>query len=244
MVKFTGKIEKIITETIDVKTFVIQTPCAFEFTPGQFVMLSFEKDGKSYGPNAFTISSAPLNKDHKGDCSISLTVKKVKEFTSALFELEEWDFVECSGPFGNNLNFDTSIKDEVAFVAIGVAITPFMSSLEYAIKNNMSQKFSLIYGSKTRDDMIFRKRILEIAEKYPNISLYNFFSNEECELMDDDYAGRIPLDEITTLVDDPNKTQWFICGSTQFNNDAADALENKNVPTENIHVESRVKSKK
>lgn len=244
MVKFTGKIEKIIDETIDVKTFVIQTPCAFEFTPGQFMSLSFEKDGVSYGPNAFTISSAPINDNHKGDCSITFTVKKVGKFTSALFELEEWDFVECMGPFGKNLNFDSSIKDDVAFVAIGVAITPFKSALEYAIKNNMSQKFTLIYGSKTRDDMIFRKRILEIAEQHPNISIYNFFSNEECELTGDDYAGRIPLDEITTLVDNPNKTQWFICGSTQFNDQAASALENKSIPAENIHVESRVKSNK
>lgn len=244
MVKFTGKIEKITDEIDGVKTFRIQSPCAFEFVPGQFMMLSFEKDGVKYGPNAFSISSCPQDDSDESydSCYVDFTIKKRENFTSTFFTLEKHDFVECNGPFGNMINFDSSIKDDVAFVAIGTAIAPFMSSLEYAVKNNMSQKFTLIYGSRTREDMIFRNRLTKLVEEHDNISIYNFLSREECELTGDDYAGRIPLDEITTLVDNPNETQWFICGSSEFNTSSVSALESKGISKDHIHVESWGKS--
>ena len=54
--KLTGKIEKIIAETEDVKSFWIKLPENFDFIPGQFVMISLpglEKKG------AFSIGSSP-----------------------------------------------------------------------------------------------------------------------------------------------------------------------------------------
>ncbi|ASJ01356.1 dihydroorotate dehydrogenase electron transfer subunit [Thermococcus gorgonarius] len=106
---------------------------AFEFTPGQFVMVWLP----GIGEKPFSLADRDL-----------IVVKKVGPFTSELFKREEGERLWIRGPYGKGFK---PVGKNVGLIAGGIGIPPI-----YALSKTWREKFekiTLIYGARSREEL-------------------------------------------------------------------------------------------
>ena len=194
-------------ETWDVKTFKLKRPADLTFVSGQYCTISFIDNPNFLGESRpFTFSSSPTEKEY-----FTLTIKKMHEFTTLLFELKQGDYLLVDGPFGVKLNFDDTIKDKIIFIAGGSGITPFMSALRYAADKKITNEIYLFYSNKTRADIIFHDEITRIAYNHKNFKFIHTITTDTCS-GDIPECGRIDKAMIEKYVLNPKEYIYYVCG--------------------------------
>ncbi|HEY9246121.1 MAG TPA: dihydroorotate dehydrogenase electron transfer subunit, partial [Candidatus Methanoperedens sp.] len=123
------EIRKIVYETPTTRTFFFDT--SFGLIPGQFVMAWIR--GVDEIPMALSYENA-------------ITVQKVGDATSALFDLEVCDTIGIRGPFGNGFELK---KGHILLVAGGVGAAPLAPLAEKAGSSGMT--VTTLLGAKTKD---------------------------------------------------------------------------------------------
>ena len=195
--KLTGKIEKIIVETEDVKSLWIKLPEKFEHIPGQFVMISLpglEKKG------AFSIGSSPTEFKDK----ILITVKKVGLLTGKLHDAKVGDEIIVTGPLGD-FTFKNQ-KNDLVFIAGGSGIVPFRCVIKYVIDKKLENKIVLLYSARTEKDVIYSYEWDKIKSK--NVKIIITLTRQEWK----GPMGRINEDLIKESIKGLNEPEFFICG--------------------------------
>lgn len=168
-------ITKVVEETPTIRTFFFDT--SFEPEPGQFVMAWIR--GVDEIPMALS-------------CDNAITVQKVGQATSSLFELCEGDSIGIRGPFGNGFRIK---GDNILLVAGGVGAAPLAPLAEKASLQGL--KVTTLLGAKTKEELIFRERF-EAAGKVMVAT-------------DDGTAGKHGY--VTQLIDGKNNyDQIYCCG--------------------------------
>ncbi|MBS3134400.1 hypothetical protein J4214_04165 [Candidatus Woesearchaeota archaeon] len=234
------KISSIFEETPDVRTLRFNLDKPMDYKPGQFLMI-----GKDINYNseikkikrAFSISTSPTTRNY-----FEITVKKEKNglFTPVIFQLNEGDELEVSGPFGMFV-YQRELEDkytEIVLIAGGTGIAPLRSILNYVLDNNIKIKVNLLYSVRTPESIIYKKEIQEIKKKHNNFSSVITVtrpdeSNEEWE----GQKGRITKELINEIVDELEKAVFFICGPTQMVEDLIRSLKELNARTDQIKIE-------
>ncbi len=151
-----GKIEEITKLTGDVRLFKIKTETPVDYAPGQFFMLSV------WGAGEVPISAASLPKENG---TIELCIRKTGVVTSAIHSLETGQSIGLRGPYGNGFPRDISTGRDVVIVAGGIGIAPLRPLIQQFIKNHSEAgKVTLLYGSRTPDEIIFRDEVEEWKE--------------------------------------------------------------------------------
>jgi dihydroorotate dehydrogenase electron transfer subunit len=136
MMPVNAVITKLVDETPSIRTIFFDR--TFEGKPGQFVMVWVR--GVDEVPMALSYENA-------------ITVQKVGEATSALFDMEEGDSVGIRGPFGNG--FDISGKN-ILLISGGVGAAPLAPLAEQAAASGIN--VTTMLGALTKDDLLFVKR--------------------------------------------------------------------------------------
>jgi len=147
------KILKVITETPQIKTFVLKPENYFKFEAGQFIQLTVPGVGE--GP--FTPSSSPYDLE-----KIEVTIMRVGKVTSALHKMKEDDVVGIRGPYGNRYPVEKWKNKEILIVGGGVGFAPLRSlflSLTHNIKDYI--KIVFCYGAKTPQDIVYKEAVLD-----------------------------------------------------------------------------------
>jgi len=148
------KIEKIIKETEDTKTFRIKY--AMEHKPGQFVQLSL-----------FGIGEAPfvICSDEKN--YIEFCVRNVGNVTNALNNLKLKDKIGIRGPYGNGYPISRLIKKNIIIIAGGTGLASLRGLVQH-IEHNKDNfgDVHIFLGFRTPSDILFRKDIEEWKKKF------------------------------------------------------------------------------
>ena len=202
-----AEIMEVREETHDVKTFVMETAENIAFVPGQYCMISRpdnEKFRDEARPRPFTFSNIP-HEDH-----VEITVKKTGGFTGAMHNMKVGDKLRLKGPFGEQLNFDESVKDDVIFVAGGSGITPFMSAIRYAASKELPNRIVLLNSNDTVDDIIYKDE-LDALSQNEKITVKNTLSGSVPKGWDG-LQGRIDKNMILAQVEQPAAKLWYVCG--------------------------------
>ncbi len=143
-----AKIEKVITETQNIKTFVLRPKEPFSFETGQFIQLTVP----GFGESPFTPSSSPFVKE-----TFDVTVMRVGKVTEKLHSMKEGDVVGIRGPFGKGYPVEKFYHKEVLIIGGGVGIAPLRSLLLTLIEQiNKFKKVILCYGAKTPEDIVYK----------------------------------------------------------------------------------------
>jgi dihydroorotate dehydrogenase electron transfer subunit len=141
------EIERIVEESPLVRTFFFNH--SFEpLKAGQFVMLWVRG-----------VDEIPMGLSGKN----SITVQKVGDATSRLFELKEGDSFGLRGPFGKGFSLPES-GEKVLVVAGGVGAAPLFPYAEAARKAGAEVQIAL--GARSSGDLLFEKRFEAIGEVY------------------------------------------------------------------------------
>ena len=168
----------------DVRTYTLrrtdgQNPAFFR--AGQFVVIRQMIDGKLIA-RPVTLSCGPaMTLEGK----IQLTVKRVEQdaFLSAYIH-ENWkigDQVETSGPQGTFFYEPLRDAKKVIAIAGGSGITPVFAMANAIADGDEDFEMIILYGSRTREDILFQDEFTEIMSRTDKVKLVNVLSEEEAK---------------------------------------------------------------
>lgn len=224
---FVGKIIKITDETPNVKTFTIEKPANFTYKAGQFCILSFTDKRKVNNKKdvPMTISSSPTEK------TISFTIKNMGGYTKEMFKLKKGNKIIVNGPAGITYGPEHA---EMALIAGGTGIAPFLSIIKYVAESGFRNKITLFNANKTQKDIICKKYLDKINKENSNIKVINILSEEKWN----GETGRINKQIIKKYVKHPTKTTWQLCGPPPMVHALKETLKQMGVSENRIKIES------
>jgi ring-1,2-phenylacetyl-CoA epoxidase subunit PaaE len=156
-------------ETEDALSIGLRADGPFSFVPGQFLTLHVPIEGLVH-KRAYSISSAPT------DAHPTITVKriaggKVSGHLHAAFRagtLALGSRLSVLGPSGHFVAAPASVPRHLVFFAGGSGITPIASIVTSVLASEPGTRVTLIYGSRSEREIIFRARLAELSSAYPD----------------------------------------------------------------------------
>lgn len=148
-----AKIEKVITETSNIKTFILRPEEKIEFLAGQFMMVTVPGLGEA----PFTPSSDPHNKEQ-----IEFTIMRAGSVTKKLHSMKEGDSVGLRGPFGKPYPLKSFHGKDVYVIGGGVGLAP-LRALLLALSHELDHlnKVEVRFGARTPSDISYKSQIEE-----------------------------------------------------------------------------------
>lgn len=223
-------------ETPSTSTFVFSKKGGGNLPPfqaGQYINLFVNIQGVSTA-RPYSISSSPLIRD-----KYELTIKRAEGgFVSPylLDDVKVGQVFESSGPMGSFHHNPLFHGDDLVFLAGGSGIAPAMSMLNTMCASNKNFKFHIIYSNSYENDMIFIDDLRRITSVDSRIRLTEFLSRDASPEYKGN-RGRLTKDKLATLLGDPLKKMYYICGPTPFNENAIELLTSLGVRTGRILVD-------
>ncbi|MDI6722949.1 MAG: FAD-binding oxidoreductase [Candidatus Aenigmarchaeota archaeon] len=207
---------KKISETRDVKTFRFKIDMTFK--PGQFVMLKVSERSE-----AFSISSSPTDKGYI-DISMKMTTSEYKKTLEAA---KIGDVFDIKGPYGTFLLNESM---DAIMIAGGIGITPFRSMIRYAAAKRLHIKITLIYSSKTPEDIAFRKEIEELEKQNKNLIVIHTITRPEESI--ERWRGRTGRIDKEMIVGMKNwkGSAFYVCGPPAMVDSVVSLLKEAGVP--------------
>lgn len=197
----------------------------FAFSPGQYLTVSVEIDGKEER-RSYSICS----ERGKG---LAIAVKEVengKVSTWANRKLQAGNHILISKPEGRFLLNDAK---KIVAIAAGSGITPIVS-MACEVENNADASMKLIFANKTESDILFRDRLDRLSKTEKRYILTQ-------EQKDGFGNGRITKDAFMSIIKEDlgilRSDGFFICGPEEMIRDVKAALELFGVADNKIHFE-------
>jgi NAD(P)H-flavin reductase len=146
-----AKIEAIVEETPNIKTFGIRPAKPISFRAGQFVELTIPGIGEA----PFTPSSSPAVADR-----MEITIMRVGRVTERLHAMTPGAEIGIRGPLGQPYPLDKFRGREVLIVGGGVGLAP-LRALLFALFEEMERYPRIIvrYGARTPRDLVYRSAL-------------------------------------------------------------------------------------
>lgn len=148
--------------------FHFEKPPGFSFKPGQavdlIVMVPSGADVQS-ARHTFSIVSAPFEHD-----LTFATRMRASAFKHALKALAIGATIQIEGPSGA-LTVHTNRARAAVLIAGGIGITPFMSILRQAMKEQWPQRLVLLYSNRRPEDAAFLAELQQIEQQNKNFRL-------------------------------------------------------------------------
>ena len=125
--------------------------------PGQFVMI--------WVPGVDEIPMSISSVDEEGNWG--MTVKEVGECTKAIHQLNEGDYIGIRGPLGNGFNIPEEKIHSIFLIGGGIGMAPikWLST----VFHKKEQKYIIIEGAKTRDELVFVQDLHEMDNENSNM---------------------------------------------------------------------------
>ena len=204
LVPSVGVVTDIRQDTPDVKTFRVvgvDGKKPFVHIPGQCAMLSIPGVGEAM----FSITSSPTVEEY-----MEFSIKKCGCLTDWLHRMDVDQEILIRGPYGNGFPVETDFKGkDLLFIAGGIGLAPLRSVINYFrhYRSNYG-KVDIVYGSRSADDLVDYKEIIDEWCNEEGINVYLTIDREQEGW--DGHVGFVP-NYVKELNFDTNKTA-IICG--------------------------------
>ena len=236
------RVAEIVPETDEANSIRFEVPegleDVFRFKAGQHLTLRTELGGEEVRRN-YSLCVAP------DEGQIKVTVKRIAggAFSNWVAEhLRVGDTLDVMTPHGSfTVDFDTAARRRYVAFAGGSGITPVMSLIKTALKAEPESRFTLLYGNRDSNSVIFLEQLAALKDRYlGRFELYHFLSDEEgdVELFNGMLDRETCEEALDHLVDDVEAVDaWFICGPGPMMDAAEAALNARGVAKDRIHIE-------
>lgn len=208
----------------------------FAFTPGQYLTLSTDIDGRE-ARRSYSICSAP------GEPHLRVGVKKVADGRFSTFVNEELaigDTIRVMPPEGRF----TSLKGErhdYLLIAAGSGITPMLSIATTVLGHEPDSTVTLVYGNRTTETIMFGEALNDLKDRHlGRFSLVHLLSREKQDV--DILNGRIDGERIELLaerglIDPAGADGVFLCGPGAMIDAVSETLAALDVARDRIRFE-------
>lgn len=194
-----AKIKKVRQETPDIKSFEVETESEekLTYTPGQYLMLSILGEGEF--PVSFFTSPT--------EDRLEICVKRMGKVTTALHRLEPGETIFLRGPYGNEFPVEEWAGKKLVLVGGGIGLPPLRSLLYYALDKQKCKEINLIYGARSRADLVREKELVGLRERGISVHL----SIDKAEKGWEEFVGFVP-DNLMHIAPSPQNTIAVTCG--------------------------------
>jgi glycine betaine catabolism B len=201
-------------ETPSSRTFTMSACEGYKlpfFYAGQHMSVKFCINGK-WTTRPFSISSASLEADKNN--RIQITLRRKPGGYVSTWVWDNWKVgseVVFDGAFGEG--YYNSIRDSAHVVGIagGSGITAFRSIALDMANSHRPAKFTILYGSRNQNDIIFYDELKRIADESGGAIELHCILSEPSDGWDGE-TGFISADIIKRLVPDWDKVSYYVSG--------------------------------
>ncbi|ENF7815645.1 phenylacetate-CoA oxygenase/reductase subunit PaaK [Enterobacter soli] len=234
-------VAKVEPETRDAVTITFAVPQAlqeaYRFRPGQHLTLKATLGGDELR-RCYSICRSVT----PGEISVAVKAIEGGRFSRyARDEIKQGMALEVMVPQGH-FGYQPQAEREGHYLAIaaGSGITPMLAILSATLTTEPNSHFTLIYGNRSSQSMMFRQALADLKDKYPQrLQLVCIFSQETLD--SDLLHGRIDGEKLQalakTLINFRQYDEAFICGPSAMMDDAEATLKALGMPEKNIHLE-------
>jgi len=193
-------VEKVITETQNIKTLIFRPEEKIGFAAGQFMLVTIPGMGEC----AFTPSSDPAVPE-----TIEFTIMKAGSVTAAIHALKEGEAVGLRGPYGKPYPIKDFHGKEVYVVGGGVGLAP-LRALLFALNHEIAslKKVEVRFGARSVKDISYRAAIEEWKKREKTNIVISL------DAPDPQWSGNVGL--VTTILKDgdvePKNAVAVVCG--------------------------------
>jgi ring-1,2-phenylacetyl-CoA epoxidase subunit PaaE len=235
------KVKEVRAETADCVSVSLDIPVdlaeKFRFVPGQYLTFRRHFD-QAEVRRSYSICSSPK------DGELRVAIKKVEEGKFSSFAhavLKAGDELDVMPPMGNFTikNKEQKHKEYLAFAA-GSGITPIMSIMKSVLEEELDSSFTLVYGNRSKNSIIFKEAIEALKNKYmTRLRVYYILSREYMDIPL--FSGRIDAEKCKefckSLIDIHTIDEAFICGPEEMILSVRTQLTALGMPAAQVHLE-------
>lgn len=234
-------VAKVEPETRDAVTITFAIPAslqdAYAFRPGQHLTLKTRLAGEELR-RCYSICRSQT----PGEISVAVKAIEGGRFSRyARDEIKQGMTLDVMVPQGH-FGYQPQVEREGRYLAVaaGSGITPMLAILSATLQTEPESQFTLIYGNRSSQSMMFRQALADLKDKYPQrLQLVCVFSQETLD--SDLLHGRINGVKLTELskylIDFTQFDEAFICGPAAMMDDVEIALKALGMPEKTIHLE-------
>lgn len=209
----------------------------FRFTPGQHLTLRTDMEGEDIRRN-YSICAAP----YEGELRVAIKQVRGGRFStwanSAITAGQTMDVMAPHGSF--TWTFDPDRSAVYAGFAGGSGITPILSLLKTALREEPKSRFVLFYGNRASSSIMFLEEIAAMKNRFlGRLEVYHFLEDEEDDITL--FNGRLDTAKTAEifgpLIDPSNIDAAFICGPGPMMDAVEAGLKEAGVPGDRILIE-------
>ena len=234
------KIKQVKKETPDCVSISFHIPAdlseLFNFKEGQSITVRREVNGEEIR-RSYSVCSAP----HENELRVA--VKKINGGVFSQFAndiLKQGDMLDVLPPTGKfNAKLSPGETGNYLAIAAGSGITPVISIIKHTLQNQPDSNFTLLYGNRDRNSIIFFDELEGLKNKY--MKRFNFINILSRETTDAEiFYGRIDdnkLGELGKFLNYEQFDQVYLCGPEELIFTAEAYLQKHGVAKNKIHFE-------
>ncbi len=233
------KVKEVIRETPDAITIKFDNSRDnITYHSGQFITLNLTIDGKKI-KRSYSLSSSVHT-----DNDLSVCVKTVANGLASNYldkNLKSGDIIEIDEPMGHIKVIPQSKPRHIILFAAGSGITPMLSIIKTILTKEPQSKISLFYGSRNREDVIYKKELEKYQDQY-----HERFSVDFVLSRPDQYwvglTGRINELHAISLIKKKaalhvKECEYYLCGPSGMMDEVLKALDLLEVPKNQVFKE-------
>ena len=212
---------------------------SFDFQPGQFLTLR-ASIGEADVRRSYSISSARSQLQKNGILEVGIRPVEGGVFSNwAASQLQAGDTLRVMPPEGRFVVQRPRALHRVGFAA-GSGITPILSILSSTLEEQPDSKFTLVYGNRRMDSVMFNEALQDLKDRYPDrLTLIHILSRQaqEVPLLE----GRIDAGKVRAIIEAflpvGSMDEVFICGPEAMIEETEKTLLAAGVKAERIRTE-------
>lgn len=223
-----------IPETPRVRSLVLRVPAWPGHRPGQHLDVRLTAEDGYQAQRSYSIASAPE------DARVAITVERIDDGEVSPYlvdELRAGDRLEIRGPIGGYFTWTAADGGPLLLIAGGSGIVPLMAMLRHRAAAGHTGATTLLYSSRSSEDIIFRAELERRAAADPSLRVAHTLTRTQPQAWTG-YRRRIDR-EMLAEVAPPAAQQGlaFICGPTRMVESAAEILTGLGYAADRIKTE-------
>ena len=237
------KVARVTPEAAGAVAIALQVPAElraqFAFEPGQFLTVRADINGADVR-RSYSISSPRSRLTQHGELELGIRPVEGGVFSNwAASSVKAGDTLRVMPPEGRFTVHKARALHRVGFAA-GSGITPILSILASTLEEQPESKFTLVYGNRRMDSVMFNEALQDLKDRYPSrLTLIHILSrqSQEVPLLE----GRIDATKVRAVMDAflpvGSMDEVFVCGPQAMIDETEQALLQAGVRADRIHTE-------
>ena len=222
-------------ETAKVKSFTLALPAWTRHRAGQHYDVRLTAEDGYQAQRSYSIASSP---EREG--VIELTVERIDDGEVSTYMhdvLVPGDRIEMRGPIGGYFVWEASMAEPLLLISGGSGVVPLMSMLRHRLDAGAKNPTSLLYSSRTFEDIIYYSELEKLAEADSALKIFHTLTRSQPRGWNG-YARRIDQDMLKQVAGPLGKSvQVYICGPTLLVESAANTLVEIGIKPSQIRTE-------